>query len=71
VAGIGLARMLDYQVAEQRRTGALRLVLESFSTAAKPVHLIYEEGAYLPLKTRAFLDYAAPRLKKAMRAIAG
>jgi len=70
VAGIGLARMLDYQVAPQRRAGALKLVLESFRSSPKPVHLIYEAGKHLPLKIRTFLDYAAPRLKKAIRAVA-
>jgi DNA-binding transcriptional LysR family regulator len=70
IGGLGLTRMLDYQVAAQRRAGALKLVLESFKSSPKPVHLIYEAGRHLPLKIRTFLDYAAPRLKKAIRAIA-
>jgi DNA-binding transcriptional LysR family regulator len=70
VAGIGLTRMLDYQIAAQLREGTLELVLESFKSPAKPVHLIYEAGRHLPLKIRTFLDYASPRLKKSMRAIA-
>jgi DNA-binding transcriptional LysR family regulator len=70
VAGMGITRMLDYQVAPQRRAGALRLIMESYSSAPKPVHLIYEAGKHLPLKIRTFLDYAAPRLKKTMAAIA-
>jgi len=70
VAGIGLTRMLDYQIAAQLRDGTLKLVLESFRSSPKPVHLIYEGGRHLPLKIRTFLDYASPRLKKSMRAIA-
>jgi DNA-binding transcriptional LysR family regulator len=70
VAGIGLTRMLDYQIATQLREGTLKLVLESFRSPPKPVHLIYEAGRHLPLKIRTFLDYASPRLKKSMRAIA-
>ena len=69
VAGIGLTRMLDYQIAAQLREGALKLVLKSFRSPPKPVHLIYEAGQHLPLKIRTFLDYAGPRLKKSMRAI--
>ena len=69
VAGIGLTRMLDYQIAAQLRDGTLKLVLESFRSPPKPVHLIYEAGRYLPLKIRTFLDYASPRLKKSMRAL--
>jgi DNA-binding transcriptional LysR family regulator len=69
-AGIGLTRMLDYQVAAQLRAGALKLVLESYRSPPKPVHLIYEAGKHLPLKIRTFLDFAGPRLKKAIGAIA-
>src|SRR5690349_5395438 len=70
VAGIGLTRMLDYQVAEQCRKGRLRLVLEGFRSPPKPVHLIYESGNFLPPKIRAFLDFAGPRLKKSMSTLA-
>jgi DNA-binding transcriptional LysR family regulator len=71
VAGIGLTRMLDYQIAAQLRAGTLKLVLESFRAPPKPVHLIYEAGRHLPLKIRTFLDYASPRLKKSMRELGG
>ncbi len=50
VAGVGLTRMLDYQIYKQRREGNLTVVLEAFGTPPKPVHLIYEQAAYLPLK---------------------
>jgi DNA-binding transcriptional LysR family regulator len=70
VAGVGLTRMLDYQIDKQRREGALTLVLETFRTPPKSVHLVYEHGTYLPLKTRRFIDYAATRLKGAFRALA-
>ena len=66
VAGIGLTRMLNYQIEIQRREGQLKLVLESFRPPPKPVHLIYESGKFLPPKIRMFLDFAAVRLKKAM-----
>lgn len=66
-AGLGLTRMLDYQVDAQLRVGALILVLEKYRQAPKAVHLIYEAGPHLPLKVRTFLDYAAPRLKAALR----
>lgn len=70
VSGLGLTRMLDYQVDGQRRAGSLKLVLEAFRSQPKPVHLIYEAGRHLPLKIRIFLDFAAPRLKHAMRTLA-
>jgi DNA-binding transcriptional LysR family regulator len=71
VSGLGLARMLDYQISHHRQAGDLKLVLEDFRSPPKPVHLIYEAGRHLPLKIRAFLDFAAPRLKQAMRALGG
>jgi DNA-binding transcriptional LysR family regulator len=69
VSGLGLTRMLDYQIDRQRRAGSLKLVLEAFGSPPKPVHLIYEAGRHLPLKIRTFLDFAAPRLKQAMHAL--
>jgi DNA-binding transcriptional LysR family regulator len=62
--------MLNYQIAAQLREGTLELVLESFRSLPKPIHLIYEAGRHLPLKIRTFLDFAGPRLKKSMRAMA-
>ncbi len=70
MSGFGLTRMLDYQIDAQRRAGNLKLVLEPFRSPSKAVHLIYEAGQHLPLKIRTFLDFAAPRLKLALRALA-
>jgi DNA-binding transcriptional LysR family regulator len=69
VAGLGLTRMLDYQIDRELRAGKLRLVLDRFRSPSKPVHLIYEAGGHLPLKIRTFLDFAAPRLRQAMRSL--
>jgi DNA-binding transcriptional LysR family regulator len=62
-AGVGIARVLSYQVADAVRTGALVVVLREFEPAPWPVNLVYTGGRFLPLKVRAFLDFAAPRLK--------
>jgi DNA-binding transcriptional LysR family regulator len=70
VAGLGVTRMLDYQIDLQRRAGSLELVLDTFRSPPKAVHLIYESGRHLPLKIRTFIDFAAPRLKTAMRSLA-
>src|SRR6476619_3507175 len=70
VSGLGLTRMLDYQVDRQRRVGSLKVVLDAFRDPPKPVHLIYEAGRHLPLKIRTFLDFAAPRLKRAIGTLA-
>jgi DNA-binding transcriptional LysR family regulator len=63
VAGIGITRVLSYQVAHATRAGTLALALEEFEPAPWPVSLLYSGQGLLPLKLRAFVDFAAPRLK--------
>ena len=62
-SGIGLTRVLCYQIASARRSGALAIVLEEFEPAPWPVSMVYAGQARLPLKLRAFIDFATPRLK--------
>lgn len=66
IEGAGVTRVLSYQVAEAVRSGALRLILTSHAPDPLPVHLIYPDQSQLPLKLRAFLDFAAPRLKASL-----
>lgn len=63
VAGLGVTRVLSYQVAAAVRAGALRRVLRSAEPPATPVGLVYLGQPLLPLKLRVFLDFATPRLK--------
>jgi DNA-binding transcriptional LysR family regulator len=70
VSGLGITRAIDYQINHLRQAGALTLILETFKSPPKPVHLIYSGGRHLPVKIGAFLDYATPRLKKAFRELA-
>jgi DNA-binding transcriptional LysR family regulator len=69
-AGIGITRVLAYQIAEAWHSGGLSVVLDDFEPQPEPVNLVHTIRAPLPLKVRAFLDYAAPRLKASIRAIA-
>ena len=48
------------------REGLLAVVLEAFEPAPLPVSLVYSSQRRLPLKLRAFLDFAAPRLRERM-----
>jgi DNA-binding transcriptional LysR family regulator len=63
VAGLGITCVLSYQVEAAIRGKNLALVLEAFEPAAIPVSLIYSSQGRLPLKLRALLDFAAPRLR--------
>ena len=62
-AGVGVARVLSYQVAGALRAGTLTLVLRKFEPPPAPVSLVHAGQGLLPLKLRAFLDFAAPLLK--------
>ena len=63
IAGIGITRVLSYQIAQALRDRALTTALDGFAPPPWPVNLLYSGGRLLPLKLRAFLDFAAPRLK--------
>jgi DNA-binding transcriptional LysR family regulator len=64
IAGLGVTRVLSYQAADAIRAGTLAIVLQDFEPAPWPVSLVYPgSGRLLPLKLRAFLDFASPRLK--------
>jgi len=66
IAGNGIVRLLRYQVVRALEAGQLKLVLPEFVPASLPVHLVHPGPAILPLKLRAFLDFAAPRLRASL-----
>lgn len=66
-AGVGVTRVLSYQAVRAIEAGALKVVLEDFEGEALPVHLLHAGQGLLPLKARAFLDAAAPRLRRVFR----
>jgi DNA-binding transcriptional LysR family regulator len=67
IAGIGFTQVLSYQAARAVRDGALKVILRKFEPAPLPVNLVHGGQGVLPLKMRRFLDYAAPRLREALR----
>ncbi len=66
LAGAGITRVLSYQVAREVEAGTLAFVLREVEPEPLPVHLVYPAQTLLPLKLRAFLDFATPRLKAAL-----
>ena len=63
VAGLGITRLLSYQVAAHLKTGALQIVLEDFEAAALPVHVVHHEGRRATQKVRGFIDLAVDTLR--------
>lgn len=70
IAGVGITRVLSYQIAAARQAGTLATALEDFEPPPWPVSLVHAGHGAMPLKLRAFLDFAVPRLKARLPAVA-
>ena len=66
IRGVGVTRLLYYQVVDAVDDGRLAIVLEAFEPKPAPVHLIHAARGQMPLKTRRFLDFATPQLRQAL-----
>ena len=63
IGGLGITRLLSYQVAQEVERGNLKLVLEKFEEEPWPVHVVHREGKYGAFKVRAFIDSVVERLR--------
>ena len=61
-AGKGIARLLSYQVADDVAAGTLVRLLADHEPLPMPVQLVAQQAQRMPLKVRAFWDYAFERL---------
>jgi DNA-binding transcriptional LysR family regulator len=66
-AGEGIAPALSYIVAKDIRARRLVRVLARFELPPAPVHIIYPPARLIAPKLRAFVDFAAPRLQRALK----
>ncbi|GEN22304.1 transcriptional regulator [Halomonas cupida] len=64
LAGMGLARLAEFQAAEDLASGRLVAVLEDCNPGdTEEIHALYVgQGDYLPLRVRAFLDFLAAKV---------
>lgn len=69
VAGLGIVRLLSYQIVDQLRSGTLVALLEDFAPEPIPIQLVHAGQGMLPVKVRAFIDFIAPRLRARVRAL--
>ncbi len=63
VGGHGVTRLYTYHVAERVQDGSLTILLRNAEPPAMPVHLVTPQGRMSVPKVRAFVDFAAPRLR--------
>jgi DNA-binding transcriptional LysR family regulator len=64
IAGHGLTQVLSYQVAAEVRARKLRIVLAEFEQSPIPIHVVHAAGRRANARVRAFVDFAAARLRK-------
>ena len=62
-AGVGIVSVFSHHVTSSFREGSLAPVLADFERRTLPLSLVRTSGGNMPLKLRAFLDFATPRLK--------
>lgn len=63
--GVGVARLLHYQVADALADGRLRRVLRDAEPADLPIQLVYPHALHLAPRVRAFVEWAGPQLAQA------
>ncbi len=68
VRGLGCGRFLAYQVEALLADGRLRRILAPFEPPPFPVQLAWPHARLLSSRTRAFIDWAAPRLRERLGA---
>jgi DNA-binding transcriptional LysR family regulator len=64
VGGAGIARVLSYLIDDLVKSRAVVRLLEAYEPPPIPVSVVYPSQRQVPLKLRAFLDFAIPRLRE-------
>jgi DNA-binding transcriptional LysR family regulator len=63
-AGLGICRLLSYQIAGQLDDGSVQIVLADHEEAPWPVHVLHRESKYGSSKVRNFIDLLAGELRE-------
>jgi len=63
VAGLGICRLLSYQVADDVAAGRLRILLAEHEETPWPVHVVHREGKFGSSKVRYFIDLLVAHLR--------
>lgn len=62
--GLGLTRVLSYQVASKVAAGELEIVLADFELSPLPIHVVYQGGRKAPVRVRSFVDFVVKALRE-------
>jgi DNA-binding transcriptional LysR family regulator len=61
--GIGITRLLSYQIENDLTSGKLQTVLSEFEPPPLPIHVVHREGRYASAKVRTFVDLMVNKLR--------
>ncbi|KQW93671.1 LysR family transcriptional regulator [Massilia sp. Root418] len=62
-AGLGICRLLSYQIDEQLSDGRLKIILAEYEEAPWPVHVLHRESKFGSSKVRNFIDLLVQHLR--------
>ena len=62
--GLGMTRILSYQVAANLAAGDLEIVLADFELPPLPIHVVYQGGRNAPARVRSFVDFTVSALRE-------
>ena len=61
--GLGITRLLSYQISPQTHQGSLKIILKDFEPEPLPVHITHREGRLASTRVRNFIDFMAKSLR--------
>lgn len=64
VRGLGITRLMHYQVADELEDGRLVRILMDYEPEDIPIQLVYPHALQLSPRVRAFVEWACPRLER-------
>lgn len=64
VGGLGITRLLSYQIKNEVEHGALTVLLEEYEEAPWPIHIVHRENKLGSSKVRAFIDCIVASLRQ-------
>jgi len=63
VSGLGICRLLSYQIAGELTDGRLKIILADYEESSWPVHVMHRESKYGSSKVRNFIDMLVADLR--------
>ena len=64
--GLGITRLMHYQIADELADGRLVRVLKDYEPADLPIQLVYPHALQLSPRVKVFVEWACSRLERVM-----